>query len=103
MLVFYNKSRLKSDSAEELSAKIIRYFSLGVGDLSGLHYDSASDHLYVISDRTDTLFEITKTGRILNSFPLPGKNQEGITMDGAGFHYMAQDSGGIIKYIWNGP
>jgi uncharacterized protein YjiK len=52
-------------------------------------------------DMTDTFFEITKTGKILRSCPLPGKDQEGITLDGAGFFYIAQDSGGIIKFTWN--
>jgi uncharacterized protein YjiK len=101
-IIFEVEVPLKSGAAEvpDLIATIIRYFSLEVGDLSGLHYDQASDHLYVISDMLDTFFEITKTGKILKSFPLPGKDQEGITLDGAGFVYIAQDSGGIIKFIW---
>ncbi len=101
-IIFEVEAPLKSSTAEvpDLIATIIRYFSLEVDDLSGLHYDQASDHLYVISDVPDTFFEITKTGKVLKSFPLPGTDQEGITLDGAGFVYIAQDSGGIIKFIW---
>lgn len=69
--------------------------------LSGLHYDRTSDHIYVISDMLNTFFEITKTGKVLKSFPFPGIDQEGITLDGAGFVYIAQDSGGIMKIKWN--
>jgi uncharacterized protein YjiK len=101
-IIFEVEVPLKSSPAEvpDLIATIIRYFSLGVGDLSGLHYDRTRDHLYVISDMLDTFFEITRTGKVLKSFPLPGTDQEGITLDGAGFVYIAQDSGGIMKIKW---
>lgn len=92
---------LTSSSSGSLTAKIVRYFSIGVGDLSGLHYDRASDHLYVISDMTNTFFEITKAGKILKSCSLPGKDQEGIAVDDAGFFYVTQDSGGVIKFTWD--
>ena len=92
---------LKSDSGRNPGAKIVRYFSIGVIDLSGLVYDSNSDQLYVISDATDTFLEITKQGKILKSYALPGKDQEGIAIDNKDFLYIAQDSGGIIKCKWN--
>ena len=101
-VVFEAEVPIRSNSTGDLTAKIIRYFSLGVSDLSGLHYDRASDHLYVISDTTNTFFEITRAGKVLRSYTLPGEDQEGITMDGEGFLYIAQDSGGIIKIKWTG-
>lgn len=91
---------LRSSPARDLTAKIIRYFSLGGIDLSGFHYDRGSDHLYIISDTTDTFLEVTRTGKVLRSYTLPGEDQEGITVDGEGFLYIAQDSGGVIK--WRG-
>ena len=95
--IFEVEVPLRSSSAANLTAKIIRYFSLGVSDLSGLYYDRASDHLYAISDTTNTFFEITRVGKVLRSCTLPGEDQEGITADEEGFLYLAQDSGGIIK------
>lgn len=91
---------IKSGTGRELEAKIIRYFSIGVIDLSGLHYDKDSDSLYVISDATNTFFEVTRTGKILRGYAFPGKDQEGITVDDEDFVYIAQDSGGIIKVKW---
>ena len=44
--------------------------------------------------------EEVKTGKIVKSYPLPGRDQEGITLDRAGSIYLAQDSGGIIKFTW---
>lgn len=92
---------LRSGSAGDTIAKIIRYFSIGVIDLSGLHYDRVSDRLYVISDATNIFFEITRTGKVMKSYAFPGDNQEGITVDEEGFLYITQDSGGIIKVKWN--
>jgi uncharacterized protein YjiK len=98
-IIFEVEVSLNSGSPGD--AKIVQYFSIGIGDLSGLYYNQMSDSLYVISDMTDTLFEITKTGNIVNSFPLPGADQEGIALDRAGQIYISQDSGGIIKLTWN--
>lgn len=92
---------IRSGSGGELEAKIIRYVPLRVIDLAGLQYDGVSDHLYVISDATNTFFEITKEGEVLRSYAFPGDNQEGITVDDEWFLYIAQDSGGIIKIKWN--
>jgi uncharacterized protein YjiK len=45
-----------------------------------------------------TLLEITRTGKIIGSWALPGEEQEGMIMDWKGFLYIAQDSGGILKF-----
>jgi len=99
--IFELEVPLRSGSASGGVAKIVGYFSLGVIDLSGLHYDAISRHLYVVSDATNTLFEITREGKILQAYAFPGENQEGIAVDTNGFLYIAQDSGGIIKVKWN--
>ena len=70
------------------------------GLLSGLYFDRATGHLYVISDSTNTIFEFTRTGTLLSGHAFPGDNQEGITVDDQGFLYIAQDSGGILKIKW---
>lgn len=81
-------------------AKILGYSVPGVIDLAGLHYDAGSDHLFVISDAANVMLELTRGGTLVGSWALPGDNQEGITADGEGFIYFAQDSGGIIKLEW---
>jgi uncharacterized protein YjiK len=82
-------------------AKIVKYLPFKTIDLSALHYDEKSSHLYVMSDATNTLLEITTEGKILKAYAFPGDNQEGIAADDKGFLYIAQDSGGIIKIKWN--
>jgi uncharacterized protein YjiK len=99
--VFEVEVPLKSNGDTNIDVKILRYFSLGVIDLSGLYFDRVSDHLYVISDSTNTIFEFTRTGTLLDGHAFPGDNQEGITVDDQGFFYIAQDSGGILKIKWN--
>jgi len=99
--VFEVEVPLKSKADTNTSVKILRYFSLGVIDLSGLYFDEATGHLYVISDSTNTIFEFTRNGTLLSGYAFPGDNQEGITVDDQGYLYIAQDSGGIIKIKWN--
>ena len=91
---------LKTSTVSDATVKITRFFSLGVIDLSGLHYDEIANCLYVISDATNTLFEVTLDGSILKSYAFPGDNQEGVTVDDEGHIYIAQDTGGIIKLKW---
>ncbi len=86
--------------ATESKATILNYIPMQVIDLSGLHYDPASDHLFVISDATNALFEMDRSGKIVNAYALPGDDQEGITLQDSGFLYIAQDSGGVIKIEW---
>lgn len=88
---------LKS-SNEGGRVEIRRFFTPGVIDLSGIHYDGERDLLYVISDASNALFEITREGKVLRSYALPEQAQEGIAVDGEGFLYIARDSGGIVKY-----
>ncbi|HNS23066.1 MAG TPA: SdiA-regulated domain-containing protein [Sedimentisphaerales bacterium] len=80
--------------------KITGYFSPGIIDLSGLHYDPATDRILLISDATNLLLEYSRNHRLLNVYAFPGDNQEGVTVDSDGFIYIAQDSGGIVKLKW---
>jgi uncharacterized protein YjiK len=87
-----------TDSESEPQAKIVRYFDLGVTDLSGIHYDPSGHQLIVISDANDLAMKVNLDGGIENVYPLPGENQEGIIIDNDGFLYIAQDSNrGMIK------
>ncbi|MDY7030114.1 MAG: hypothetical protein SVR04_17645, partial [Spirochaetota bacterium] len=51
-----------------------------------------------LSDAENVIFEMERDGGVLGARPLPGRDQEGITVDDDGNLYIAQDSGEIIKY-----
>jgi hypothetical protein len=77
--------------------KIVRFFPMDVVDISDLCYDSVCDCLLAISDTANLLIEMTRDGKLLRRYLLPGDNQEGIVLDGKGFMYIAQESGEVIK------
>jgi len=79
---------------------IIRSLSPGIIDLAGLFYDATSSHLFVVSDATNVLLEVSMDLEVLKAYAFPGDNQEGIAADSDGFLYIAQDSGGILKLKW---
>lgn len=81
-------------------ARITGYFEPGIIDLSGLHYDPATDRILAVSDATNLLLEYSRDRRLLSVHAFPGDNQEGVTVDSDGFLYIAQDTGGIIKLKW---
>lgn len=91
---------LRASGPTPTTAKIVRRFSLGIADFAALHYDAKSDHLYVVSDTSNMLIEVTCTGDVVAFWAFPGDNQEGLAVDPQGFVYIAQDSGGIIKFEW---
>jgi hypothetical protein len=98
--VFEVEVPLKTGVNAACHARLLRYFDAGIDDISDLHYDPASDRLYLISDKADKLVALSRTGERLQVWDLPGDKQEGITMDSRGNVYIAQDSGGIIKLPW---
>ena len=95
--VFQVELPLRSNTGKP---KLLGYFTPGVIDLSGLYYDPTSDHIFVISDETNIILEYSRSHDLVKEYAFPGDNQEGITVDNAGFMYIAQDSGGIIKLKW---
>lgn len=77
--------------------RIKNVFPMQTIDLAALQHIKKTDTLWVVSDKTNTLFEMTLTGKILNKTKILGVDQEGITVDSEGFIYIVQDSGGILK------
>ena len=86
------------ESADKPVARIVRYFSTGVTDMSGLFYLPDKDQLLVISDDNNLLLTVSPTGEVLQTVALPGKKQEGIALDGQGNLYIAEDSDSVVKY-----
>ena len=88
---------LRTGAAAVSDAVIINAYKMNFIDISGLAYDSQDDVLVLISDTTNLLVEMNRDGTILSRYLLPGDEQEGVTLDGLGYMYIAQESGAIIK------
>lgn len=88
---------LRSETAKKSVGTIINAYKMNFIDISGLAYDPQDDVLILISDTTNLLVEIKREGTILSKYLLPGDEQEGVTLDGLGYIYIAQESGEIIK------
>ncbi len=89
------------DSGAEPVARIVRSFSVGVTDLSGIFYRPGTEQLMVVSDVNNLLLHITRDGEVVQAYALPGQDQEGIAFDDKGFLYISEDSGNsgkVIKY-----
>ena len=99
-IIFEVELPLREKIPATATAPILRYFSPGITDFAALHYDRESDHLYAVSDGNNLLVEMTRAGEPVDFWTFPGANQEGLAMDEAGFMYIAQDHGGIIKLKW---
>ncbi|RKU20218.1 hypothetical protein C6503_06505 [Candidatus Poribacteria bacterium] len=88
---------LRTETAATSEASIINAYKMNFIDISGLAYDSQDDVLVLISDTTNLLVKMDREGTILSKYLLPGDEQEGVTLDGLGYMYIAQENGAIIK------
>lgn len=88
---------LRTETAAVSEASIINAYKMNFIDISGLTYDSQDNVLILISDTTNLLVEMSREGEILSKYLLPGDEQEGVTLDGLGYMYIAQENGTIIK------
>lgn len=88
--------------AEPGVARIVRQLALDAADMAALAYDSGRDVLWVISDQTNTVYELALDGRVLSRRELPSESvdQEGLAIDDAGNWYLAQDTGGVVRFLW---
>ena len=103
--VFEVEAPLKSGGKRGGKARILRYFSLGVEDLSGLYYDTARKRLYVLSGLRRLLLEVSLEGKVLRTYRMPRPvtiAQEGVAFDAEGRLYIAIDGGGLLRFRWRG-
>ena len=80
---------LKSTTKEKV--KILNVWETNIQDISGLNYNSATNHIQLISDFENIYAELDLSGRVLKQSSLPGFDQEGIATDNAGNIYLAID------------
>jgi len=71
----------------QLDGTLVNKKRINRADLEGITIDPATGLLYAIKEHA--------------SYLLPGKNQDGITLDSEGHLYIAEDSGDIIKYTFD--
>ena len=88
---------LRSGTVRKAEGTIIHAYKMNFIDISGLAYDVQGDLLVLVSDTSNLLVELKREGTILGQYLLPGDEQEGVVLDGAGYMYIAQESGEIIK------
>ena len=72
-------------------------------DLSGLHFDHATDSLFALYESGDLVRQMTKDGSLIREFRVPGKDQEGLAVvgdcdTGRAVIYIAQDGGEVWRY-----
>jgi hypothetical protein len=89
-----------SDPTPQGEATIRAVYPMPVIDLAGLQYDPVTDSLFACADSDNVILRIGCAGGIFSIQAFPGDNQEGLAWDDAGFMYIAQDSGGILKVRW---
>ena len=88
---------IKTSQDPMSDAIIIRVLPFTMNDPAAMYYDSKTKLLNVVSDFDNILVELTLDGKLLNQYAFLGDNQEGLARDDAGYLYIAQDSGGILK------
>ena len=89
---------LLSSKKKKTKGKIIDFFPMNAIDISGLTYDIRRKQLVVINDKPNLLQKVGHDGKVLHQYQLPGKDQEGVTLDTMGHIYIAQEDGKIIKF-----
>ena len=81
--------------------------SLGLIDLSGLHFNSITNTLLILSHESDELLEVSPTGTLLSSISLTGPNQmsqpEGVTMGDDGRLYVVGEADELAIFVGPEP
>lgn len=82
---------------------IVRAFASDVADLSGIHFDNTTKHLWVLSDTANLVLEMNLDGTIQHRYGVPGVSQEGIT-GALGMLYIVEDQpDGIVIRLLRKP
>jgi uncharacterized protein YjiK len=88
---------LKTSSAAEAEARIIRVLPFKMDDPAAMYYDPVTRRLNIVSDADNILAEVTLSGKMVRQYAFLGNDQEGICRDDEGYLYIAQDIGKILK------
>ena len=68
-----------------------RWEMSGYEDLTAITYVAELDRLLVLSDAQDVLIVVRADGSVERDVPVPGRQQEGVAVDGKGNVWIADD------------
>jgi len=84
-------------SLKKKKTKIKEIINHGFVDVAGLSYHNG--YLYMVSDKKDLFIKYDLADKkVVKKRKLPKFAQEGITFDGDGYIYFADDEGRVLKY-----
>ncbi len=81
--------------------EIGRYEITNANDLSDVAYDSILDCLWIISDESEKIIKLTKSGSVISEWQIPFSKGEGITLVNDKI-YVVRDSNAKM-YVFNKP
>lgn len=96
--LFEVEAPLTSCPDQDATIPILRFFSIGYPDLSSVSFNPEDQTLIVVSDMSNMIVQVSLEGTVLSESACPGRDQEGLAFDDNGNLYIAQDSGGIVKF-----
>ncbi len=67
-------------------------------DIAGLHYDADADRLYVLYDANNKIRILDGDQNYIAEWTAPGVDQEGLALGESCEIYIAQDTGGVMRY-----
>lgn len=80
------------------AAVLAGYWPVSSTELSDVYYYEAGDVLLAISDEDNTLLQYTRAGLPVATCPIPGANQEAITLTPDGTVRIGQSGGAILRF-----
>ena len=64
-----------------LDGKIMAKLTLAISkDISGICYENSSNSFWIVSDESESIYNITKKGELIKSYKIPVKKAEGIVV-----------------------
>lgn len=82
----------------EITAKLTLAFSK---DISGICYEKETSSFWIVSDESQSIYQITKNGKLLKSYKIPVKKAEGIVIQN-NIIYVVSDSSNKL-YVFKRP
>ena len=99
MVLFVLSCRKDEDTKAQDRLTIINSYSVIVKEPSGLVYDKVRKVLYAVSDNTNRIYKLSKTGSILQEYSFIGNDLEGITIAKDGDLLVVEErKREVIKY-----
>ncbi len=83
--------------------KYLNIYPVKMLDISGMQFDDNNNQLIIISDYENSLIRINEKGLIKSKRSIPGKSQEGVTLDNNGNIFILQENNKTILKLSKTP